>query len=142
MNVFDSFFSFLAVVAIAWITQKIISHREKRQKIEDAKLSTYMSWMPFFAECYARAISSEKIPYDSFEFLKKKMEILGTLQIMGPIEAMDAAVIFFSLAEKGYENSETFDPVRFHHCFGELNGSLCYEIHGEKNEKSVVSNAQ
>lgn len=135
MEVFDSLYSLMTVVAIAWITQKFISHRERRQKVEETKLTIYMSWMPFFAECYARATSPETLPDNSFEFLKKKMEILGTLQIMGPDEALEATYLFFVAAELGFEKSETFDPIEFHHCFTELNNCLCCEIHGEKNER-------
>jgi hypothetical protein len=136
MTFLQSLWSFLSVVVIAWITQSIITHREKRKKIEETKLAIYMSWMPFLAECYARAMYPDGQPHDPKEFLKKKMEILGTLQIMGPEEAMDAFIEFSKMAELGFAKDASFDLKKFHHSFGTLNCCLCCEIHGERQEKS------
>jgi hypothetical protein len=134
MGFFGSVWSLLSVVTIAWITQRIITHWEKRKKIEETKLSIYMSWMPFLAECYARAAYPGDQPYDAKEFMQKKMEILGTLQIMGPDEAMDAFVEFCDMAERGFRGDTLFDGERLHRDFTRLNRCLCCEIHGEKQE--------
>ena len=101
MDALKSIWMFLSVFIIAWITQRIILYWEKRKKVEEIMLSLYMSWMPFFAECYARAFEPPDEPFDRREFFKKKMEILGMLQIMGPTGAMDAFCDFCDLAENG-----------------------------------------
>jgi hypothetical protein len=108
---------------------------DKRKKVEETKLSTYMSWMPFLAECYASAFSPDDQPHNSKEFLKKKMEILGILQIMGPDTALEAFCEFCDLAEKGFRKDSSFDGKKFHHSFTRLNYCLCCEIHGEKTQQ-------
>lgn len=119
------------MVIIAWITQRIITYWEKPKNVEQTKLSLYMSWMPFLAECYARVFEPNGKPLDRNEFLRKKMEILGTLQIMGPTSAMGAFCDFCDLAEKGFRKDASFDAKKFHESFGTLNHCLCCEIHGE-----------
>jgi hypothetical protein len=51
---------------------------------------------------------------------------------MGPIEAMEAFMQFCQLAELGFANDLAFDGDRFHRSFTAFNGSLCCEIHGER----------
>lgn len=121
MSFLQSIWSFLSVVVIAWLRQRIISYWEKRKKIEETKLSTYMSWQPFLAECYARAAYPDAAPYDSHEFVKKKMEILGTLQIMGPSTAIDAMFKFSEMAERGFIKDKAFDGEVFHRQGGGAN---------------------
>jgi hypothetical protein len=76
-------------------------------------------------------------PLDRYEFLKKKTEILGILQIMGPTGAMDAFCDFCNLAEQGIRKDASFDGKRFHESFGRLNYCLCCEIHGETPKKQA-----
>ncbi|HEY6168917.1 MAG TPA: hypothetical protein VI454_12820 [Verrucomicrobiae bacterium] len=135
MNFFQSVWSFLSVVIIAWITQRIGTYWDKRKKVEEKKLATYISWMPFLAECYSRAFHPDGQPHDAKEFLRKKIEILGTLQIMGPLEAMDAFSDFCDLAEKSFSKDPSFDAEKFHRSFTRLNHSFCCEIHGERNKE-------
>ena len=132
MAFLSSVWSFLSLVIIAWITQRIINHREKRHRIEQTKLGIYMSWMPFLAECYVQARRPKDEPSVPENYLQRQMEILGSLQIMGPMEAMDAFVTFCDLAELGFANDKDFDGQKFHESFTAFNGSLCCEIHGEK----------
>ena len=129
MSIFTSIWSFLSLVVIAWITHIIANHWERRRKLQETKMNIYLSWMPFFAECYARAAYPDSSPYDQREFLKKKMEILGSLQIVGPVEAMQAFAEFCNLAELGFTKDAAFDGKKFHYSFTELNGALCSEIH-------------
>jgi hypothetical protein len=131
MDTVKSIWAFLSVIVIAWITQRIVKYWERKRKVEETKLSLYMSWMPFFAECYARAFEPTEKPFDKHEFVKKKMEIAGVLQIMGPAGAMDALFVFCDLAEKGIRKDTSFDGLKFHQSFGTLNYCLCCEIHGE-----------
>jgi hypothetical protein len=134
MKYLESIASFLSVVVIAWITQRIISYWERRKKIEETKLSIYMEWLPFFAEVYASAAYPEKSTVEPREFLKKKMEILGTLQLMGPDGAMPAFLDFCDDAERAFEKDSDFNLAAFHEKFTELNYQLCCEIHGETTE--------
>jgi hypothetical protein len=131
MNFFQAVGSFLSGVIVVWITQQIISSRERRRKIEDTKLSIYMAWIPFFADVYASAAYPDKSPIDPRDFLKKKMEILGILQLMGPDGAMDAFLAFCDDAEKSFQRDPAFDAGIFHRRFTELNFQLCCEIHSE-----------
>ncbi len=131
MGFLSSIWSFLSLVLIAWITQRIINHREKKQRIEETKLGVYMSWMPFIAECYVRALEPDESFTKPKDYHTKKIEILGTLQIMGPIEAMDTFVKFCEMAERGFGNTP-LDRDRFHRSFTAFNGALCCEIHGER----------
>ena len=96
-----------------------------------------MSWQPFLAEIYAAAVLSGSPSLGAPEFLRKKMEILGTLQIMGPEEGLAAGLKFFELAEEGIQRKETFDKRRFHESYTEFNFRLCCEIHSEPNEKGA-----
>jgi hypothetical protein len=132
MGFLSSIWSFLSLVIIAWVTQRIITHREKIKKIEETKLAMYLSWMPFFAECYVHAYQPRDFPLNESDYRKKKMETLGTLQIMGPIESMDAFVRFCEMAERGFAGDNSFDAELMHRAFTALNGSLCCEIHGER----------
>ena len=74
----QSIWSFLSTVVVAgitacvtvWITQRIIAYWEGRKKIEQTKLSLYLSWMPFLADCYARARYPDVQPHDPKEFLR------------------------------------------------------------------------
>jgi hypothetical protein len=135
MKFFESpVWTFLSVVIIAWITQRLASAWEKRKKIEETKLAIYMSWLPFLAEVYASTIYPEPASFSKRDFLKKKMEILGTLQLMGPDRAMDAFIAFCDLAEKAHSGDKTFDSTQFHRNFTELNYQLCCEIHSERRE--------
>jgi hypothetical protein len=137
MSILQSTWAFLSVVIIAWITQRIVVYWEKRKKVEETKLSLYMSWMPFLAECYARAFEpTEKPPHDRNEFLKKKMEILGMLQIMGPADAIGAFCDFCDLAEKAFRKDSSFDGKKFHESFTRLNYLFCCEIHGETTNQN------
>ena len=136
----QSIWSFLSTVVVAaitagitvWITQVIVSYWQGRKKIEDTKLSIYLSWMPFLAESYARAFHPDAQAHDAKEFLRKKVEILGTMQIMGPSYAVEAVVRFCDLAELGFAKDPEFDATAFHHSFTRLNYLLCCEIHGER----------
>lgn len=141
MGILQSICSFLSVVVIAWITQRIITHWDKRKKIAETKLATYLSWIPSLADCYARAFFPDESPHDAKEFLKKKVEILGILQIMGPSDAIDAAVEFFEMAERGLKKDASFDRNTLHHCYTELNCCLCCEIHGEKHNNENAAKA-
>jgi hypothetical protein len=93
-----------------------------------------MSWQPFLAESYARAALPDALPYEPHQFLKKKMEILGTLQIMGPSSAIDAILKFCDMAERGFTKDESFDGEAFHRCYTALNYCLCCEIHGDRHD--------
>ena len=88
--------------------------------------------MPFFAEWYVNAISPDGKPFERREFMRKQMEILGTLQIMGPDLALEAMVNFCELAQKGMQKDHGFDAEAFHRSFTRLNYCLCCEIHGER----------
>ena len=143
----QSVWSFLSTIVVAAITaaitvritQRIIAYWEGRKRIEQTKLSLYMSWMPFLADCYARARYPDAQPHDPKEFLRKQMEFLGTLQIMGPGDAIGASLEFFDLAERGFVKDASFDPDAFHGSFTQLNYWLCCEIHDERPvEKQVL----
>lgn len=134
MNIFDSIWAFLSVVIIAWITQRITSYFERRNKIDETKLAIYMSWLPFFADVYASTRFPDSPSIEPREFLKKKMEILGIMQLMGPDGAMDTFVEFCDDAEKALKKDPSFDPKAFHYKFGELNMQLCCEIHNERSK--------
>jgi len=126
-------------VVTVWITQVIIAHWEGRKKIEQTKLSIYMSWMPFLAECYVRAVYPDEQPQDAREFLLKKTEILGTIMILGSVDVMSAFQDFGNLAEQGVSKASSFDADAFHRSFSQLNYCLCCEIHGERPaEKQVL----
>lgn len=143
-NFFKSpLWTFLSVVVTAvitawittWITQRIISRREKQKKIDETKLAIYMGWMPFLAELYARAAFPTSEPYDQKELLKRRMEILGTLQLMGPSEALPAFSDFCDAAEDALSRKPSFDPDTFHRKFSRMNYLFCCEIHGEAVEE-------
>ncbi len=123
---------------LAWITQQTISYQERRKKIEETKLSIYMSWLPFFAEVYASTTYPDNPTIEPQAFLKKKMEILGTLQLMGPDGAMASFLDFCTDAEKSFRKDPTFDAAAFHRRFTDLNYQLCCEIHGEKAKEESV----
>jgi len=142
MSFFSSLWSFLSVVVIAWITQTIIRYWEKRKKIEETKLAIYMSWMPYLAEWYAEAVLPTGASFDPRAFLKKKLEILGTLQIMGPGEAIIALSEFCDLAEQAFGKDPLFDEQKLHQKFTDLNYLLCCEIHGEKIKPELTWAAQ
>jgi|SRR5687768_610791 len=130
-NFLSSFGSFLSVVIIAWITQRIVSYHDEKKKIAETKLAIFMSWMPHLAEWYVEAIA----PSNTFSpktFFKKRLEILGVLQIMGPDEAMDSFEEFCSLAERGIKQDPAFDGAKLHSSFTNLNYHFCCEIHREK----------
>ena len=93
-----------------------------------------MSWMPCFADWYVTAVSQSAIPSDLLAFEKKKYEILGTLQIMGPTDAMVPFLNFSELAEMGFKKDPGFNKDDVHKSFGDLNYHLCCEIHGEKKK--------
>src|SRR6266480_729476 len=136
MSTLNSIWTFLSRFALAWITQSISTYWERRKKVEETKLAVYMSWMPFFAECYAHVFEAKDKPFDRYEFFKKKTEILGILQIMGPSGAMDAFCDFCDLAERGIRKDASFDGKTFHESFGRLNYCLCCEIHGDTPKKA------
>lgn len=138
MAFLSSVWSFLSLVTIAWITQRIIQYWDRKKKIAEVKLNIYLSWLPFLAECYASAVYPDEKPYDKQAFLKRKLEILGTLQIMGPGEAMLPFILFCELAEAGFRKDKDFDQEIFHKSFTDLNYCLCCEIHAEKHNKSSV----
>ena len=131
MNI-DPIGAFLSVAIIAWATQRITYYWDSRKKIDDTKLSIYMSWMPYLSEIYATTRFPDDPGITARDFLKKKLEILGILQLMGPSDAMGAFVAFCDDAEKAFQKAPDFDPVVFHQRFTDLNYQLCCEIHGEK----------
>lgn len=131
MSILSAFWTFLSGAVIVWITQQIISSRERRKEIEETKLKLYMSWIPFFAEVYASTAYPDTPSVLPQDFLKKKMEILGILQLMGPEGAMKAFTTFCDDAERAFRNDPAFDPSAFHRKFSALNYELCCEIHGE-----------
>lgn len=139
MRPLDSILSFLSVIAIAWMTQRIVSYWDHRKKIAETKLSIYITWLPFFAEMYANARYADVARIDPRDFLKRKMEFFALLQLMGPIGAIDAFGDFCDHAEKAYNKDSSFDAVKLHHAYTELIGQLCCEIHSEKpNPQRVV----
>ena len=117
-----------------WITQRIVSRREKQKKIDETKLAIFTGLVPYLAELYARAAFPGGDPYDEREFLKKRMEILGTIQMMGPDEALDAFSDFCDAAEQALKREPSFDPDAFHKKFTRMNYVFCCEIHGEAIE--------
>jgi hypothetical protein len=133
-NLLQSTWGFLSIFIVAWISQRIISYWERRKRVEETKLAIYMTWMPYFAECYALTISPSDKPLDRHELIKKRMEILGMLQIMGPDGAMEAFADFCDQFDKGILKDSTFDSKSFHESFTKLNYCLCCEIHGEKQK--------
>ena len=93
-----------------------------------------MSWLPFLAEVYATTRFPDKPGIEPREFLKRKMEILGIIQLMGPESAMPAFTAFCDDAEKAFRKDPNFDAVVFHRRFTDMNYQLCCEIHGEKSK--------
>jgi hypothetical protein len=134
MSFFTSLWSFLSVVVIAWITQRIMAHWERRKSIDETRLKIFMGWMPYLAEWYSQATHNIG-SIDPQEFVKKKIEILGTLQIMGPDSGIDAFIDFCDMAEKSFRKDPSFDGQKLHERFTRLNYILCCEIHGEKEKK-------
>ncbi len=142
LAIMSTFFSWLGTfftgALSVWIAQAIISYRERHKKITETNLSLYMSWMPHIAEWYVEAISPT-CAFDEKTFLKKKFEILGILQIMGPTRAMMAFFAFSEMAELAFKKDPTFNKEEFFEMFTNLNASLCCEIHGEgPNEKQFA----
>jgi hypothetical protein len=129
-SLFSPVWGFLSVVVIAWITQRIIAYREHQKRIEETKLAIFMSWMPCIAEWYVEG-GSPTSNFDKNSFEKKKVEILGILQIMGPIPAILAFEAFTAMAELGFSKDVNFNKNTFWELFTALNHSLCCEIHGE-----------
>ena len=105
---------------------------EKRKKVEETKLSTYLSWMPFLADCYYHAFYPDGGAFDEKAYLKKQVEILGTLQIMGPTGAIDAFYDFCDEAERAMHKDASFNRKKFHESYTQLNYCFCCDIHGEK----------
>lgn len=135
MTLMHTFLTFISGAIIVWITQQIISERERRKQIEETKLALYMSWIPFFAEVYASTAYPNTPSIISQDFLKKKMEILGVLQLIGPDEAIDAFRDFCDEAELAFKKDQNFDANAFHRKFSALNYELCCEIHKEARTK-------
>jgi len=131
MEFLKSIWAIPSLVLIAWVTQRITKHFDRKKKIEETKLALFMSWMPFFAECHANASEQPEKPLDRFTYAKKKMEILGILQIMGPTEGLEAGIEFFTCFEKMMSKDEACDLQEFHEAFTNLNDSLCSDIHQE-----------
>ena len=71
MITLNSIWTFLSGFALAWITQGISTYWERRKKIQETKLAVFMSWMPFFADCYAHVFEAKDKPLDRYEFLIK-----------------------------------------------------------------------
>jgi hypothetical protein len=135
MNFLSTVWGFLSVAIIAWITQMITAIWERRKKIEETKLAIYMSWVPFFAEVYSTARFPDTPAIEPRDFLKKKIEILSILQLMGPDDGIDAFTAFCDDAEKAYRRDSSFDAGAFHRRLTALNYALCCEIHNEKKEE-------
>ena len=128
----ENVWSFASVFVIAWITSRITLYWEKKKKVEETKLSIFLSWIPFFAECYACSIDKSGPQMEKRNFIRKKMEILGILQITGPGEAMESFLQFCSQIEKAQVDSAEFDAKELHFAFTELNARLCCDIHGAR----------
>lgn len=129
--------AFVSVVIVAWITQRIVSYRERISKIEESKRALYISWIPFFSEMLASAYFPTEPTLEPKERLKKRMEILATLQVMGPEDAMEPCNEFFEEASKSLENDASFDAKRMFRLFTEIHYQLCCEIHGERGPSKL-----
>jgi hypothetical protein len=125
---------FFSLILIAWATQRITAAWERRKKIEETKLDIFMSWQPHLAQIYAAATLPGESLLSEADFVRRKIEILGTLQIMGPEEGLGAGLKFFELAEEGIKRKPTFDKTTFHRSYTEFNFRLCCEIHREPEE--------
>jgi hypothetical protein len=113
MKFLDSVWAFLSVVIIAWITQRIGSYWDRRKRVADTKLSIYMSWLPFLAEVYASTRFPDSPDIETREFFKKKMEILGILQLMGPDALWMHSSRFVTMPRKRFERT----PHSMRTCF-------------------------
>jgi hypothetical protein len=69
--------------------------------------------MPYLSEIYATTRFPDDPGITARDFLKKKWEILGILQLMGPSDAMGAFVVFCDDTEKAFQKAPDFDPVVF-----------------------------
>ncbi|HEY3856515.1 MAG TPA: hypothetical protein VGO67_19190 [Verrucomicrobiae bacterium] len=138
MTFFQSVWSFLSVVVLAWITQKIISFFEKRKRVAEFQLKTFLSWMPFLSECYVGALGLPSQSLEPENYWRRKIEFLGTMQIVGPVHGMEPVIKFFEMAELGFSKDSTFDRRAFHESFTALNYSFCCEIHGEVHRVDIM----
>lgn len=112
--------TFLSLVLIAWTTQRWIGYWDRQTKAENAKLSIYLSWIPFLAECYACARASGSNTAIPTNYPAKRMEIIGTLQIIGPSSALGTFENFCELAESGFAKEVSFDPIKLDWAFSSL----------------------
>lgn len=123
--------TFLLGILATLFAQRSTAYWSRLRSIDETKLKIYMSWMPHIADWYVEALSSPPAA-DAKTFQKKKQEILGTLQIMGPDEAMLAFELFSGLAEMAFNRDPDFNREDFDKSFSQLNYILCCEIHREK----------
>ena len=125
------FVTFLLGILAAIFLQRLTAYWSRIRSIDETKLKIYMSWMPNIADWYVEALSSPPV-IDKKSFQKKSQEIIGTLQIMGPAEAMLAFTLFSGLTEMALNGDPKFNPKDFEESFSHLNYILCCEIHREK----------
>ncbi len=131
MAVIGMVLSFLSGAGTAVLTQFVTARLQHKLKLEETKLSMYLSWLPFLCECYAQAVHPVRDQHDEPAFLQKKLEVMGAIQLIGPSEAIDAASSFFEMVECGSKGLKQFDEQALHRRFTYLSCVLCCAIHGE-----------
>ena len=131
------FWSFVSVVVIAWVTQKLIAWRERKQSIHQKQLEIYLSTLTPLSEFYSLALQKSSDEKKLWEIYRQHIHIMGTLSIMGTAEVMEQFDSFSDYVFSQFGSKAEVDEKRMRQLFSNVTYAICCDVHGEKFKKEL-----
>ena len=134
---------FLSLVVIAWITQRIIAWRERRKKIEDIRLETYLSLVRPISDFNKLALEADAADGagPTAELHRQGFEIMARLSMVGSCDVLDAFANYTHYVFNALKAKRRVAEAELRQLATNVTYAMCCEIHGERNRNSVPSRA-
>lgn len=138
----NTIWSFLSVIVVAWITQKLIFSREKNRQIRLKQLDYFINAVPLLSEFYSAALSNENSPEVLKNLQKEFIQLQATFSIIGNCDLMNKFDDFASYVMTRCVNSESCDEAEARSKLSAVTCAMCCIVHDENIDDEAFRKRQ
>jgi hypothetical protein len=128
--------NFLSIVAVVWITQRLIAWRERRTKLADVQREAYLATIPHLAEFYKLALEQPTEGTDFLELHRRYFEIMSRFSIIGSSSVMENFTAFATYVFEHLANGKRVDEKRLRQLSSNVTYAMCCDVHSDTYDPS------
>ena len=132
--------NFLSIVAVVWITQRLIAWRERRTKLSDVQREAYLATIPHLAEFYKLALEQPREGTDFLELHRRYFEIMSRFSIVGSSPVMENFTAFATYVFEHLAKGERVDGKLLRQLSSNVTYAMCCDVHSDTYDASRCRN--